>query len=184
MGYKSVPMKTIEMLCNSFRLEQSVVLERMKHLTDNFLEIIWANKDKGRIKDMGWEINNGKGNDLALAYIRDFDPYRAPLLIHNEMLTMLEAKWLIKLVEITMERVKGFPMIKVEHIKILNNLWSDAPVSEYECWKSTNLGKTTYSTRKNEAILLFGSTLWGLIIPGLSQKGLCVAESSDPGIME
>jgi len=184
MGHESVSMKEIQMLCNSFRLEQNIVLMRMEHLIDNYEEVVWANTDTVRVKDAGWKMNSDRTSDQAIAYIRDFDPNENRRIIHKEMLKLFEARWLKNLFETVMERVKASPLTKPEYVIILNNFWSDERIKPYDYQKNLHIGKTTYNERRKEAILLFGIVLWGRVIPGLSQKGLQVAESFNPDTME
>ena len=184
MGHESVSMKEIQMLCNSFRLEQNVILMRMEHLIANFDEVMWANTDTERVKDAGWKMNSDRRSDLAIAYIRDFDPNEDRRRIHKEMLKLFEAKWLKNLIETAMERVKASPLTKPEYLIILNNIWSDERITPFDYQKNLHIGKTTYGERRKEAILLFGAVLWGLVISGPSQKGLQVAESFNPDTTE
>ena len=160
MGRETVPMRKITELCSSLQLERDTISMRAECLISCYHDVMWAkNSSILTARSANWNAA------AALQFIAGFDPYRDIRSIHKAMLSQFQAKWLKELVGAALTHVESYPMILSDHREILNNTFSDMPMKDQDYQDKNNLGRTAFRNRKNEAVLLFGVALWGVVIP-------------------
>ena len=108
------------------------------------------------------------GTDLdgALLYLEEFAPDREREAFEQRVKTLFETRWMTELVEKAMEKVREFPAYGELYFEILSKSYlGRRKYTESELLSVLNMERSRFYDRKKEGILIFGISMWGVLIP-------------------
>ena len=166
MGNDSKAIQKIRCLCNLHHLKQDEVLAKAKLVLENYQQIAWAdNQRMGNSTASLYEIRD-KMPEEAILFLAGVAPTVSNLHFQEQILKLLEADWLTELICSAMKYVEAFPVYGSIYYNILSDCYlSDAQYPDRYCIKAMGLERSVYYQRKKEATLVFGVSLWGIMIP-------------------
>lgn len=166
MRTESKTMKFIKVQCHILGFNLKSLYEQAKTLLLFYHQVIWAIKN--RAMDLRKEITGTYGMELntALLYLSDLAPTATCSCFEIQVNHLFESKWLIELADIALSLVNEYPIFGDEYTRLLQLRFMDAtPRTDNQVAEILTLERSTYYERKKEAILLFGISLWGYVLP-------------------
>ena len=166
MGTELASMRKIKKVCTTLQLEQDFVFNRAEILIANFHVITWTDAEKAKHRSNApTETATRKNPELALLYLADFSPAEDRRDIFNKMYSLFEAQWLKEWVESALDYVRAFSEDGDLYCNILNGELTQTIIKARDLQKAFGAGKSSYYRKRQEAILLFGVAVWGVIVP-------------------
>jgi len=86
----------------------------------------------------------------------------------TKLISVAQNKIMIDIVERSVLHVKEYPHYGDLYYAILNkNFFAEYPYTESEILEFLNISRSTYYRRRKEAIITFGISMWGYILPSI-----------------
>lgn len=166
---KKKESKAWRQLCISCRLKhlnETDLCMRAKLLLMMYRNVCWA--ASGRAEGVKSSLQSCCGNslDAALSYLEAFAPDQEKEVFEERIYSLFETRWLVSLIEETMQRVKEYPDYGEYYFRILSGYYlSCNPYTDAELMERLGMERSTYYERKKEAVLVFALALWGVVLP-------------------
>ena len=165
MRSELVSIQKITELCKSLNLDQDIVYRKAEILIDNYHDIIWVDTEKAKSKYNVQETADQKDPNAALLYLADLNPSGDKKNIRNDMFMLFEAQWLRELIDSVKEYVMTFSEDGSLYCDILDKELAQVRITAHARQKAIGAGKSSFYRKRKGAILLFGVSLWGILIP-------------------
>ena len=170
-GKRGRALENIRKMCRVAQLDEKTLLDQTRQLLGVYRNVRWvATRQKKNIADSvpafcGDELNT------MLTWLETIVPgeKRPPL----EKLSSkgLEANQLVELIRQVMPLVRDYPEQGEVYALILSKCYLEEDTyQEKKLIQMLNMERSCYYDRKREAILLFGLTLWGIVLPELERR--------------
>ena len=167
MGRRSTEsFRSIRTLCLYYELDEDEIYERSKKLLSAFRRICWniIERADGVREDLLVRTSS-ENLDEALIYLVEFAPDVEREFFESHVAKLIKDRYLMKLAEMALCEVRRFPDLGETYYTILKKGYFDSEKhSENDMLDIVNLERSRYYDRKREAVLLFGTILWGAII--------------------
>ena len=164
MEIELVSIQKIVDLCGSLHLDQDTTYRRSKILINNYHDIVWVDAKKVEMQNAK-KTDSRKDPDLALLYLAEFDPSDNIKFIRHNMFLLFDAEWLKDIVDSAKEHVLSFSKDGGLYCEILDEYLTQKFITARERQKNKGTGKSSFYRKRNGAFLLFGVSLWGILIP-------------------
>lgn len=161
-------LNSIRRFCRIQNLDEKVLYARSKLILSAYRDICWSTA--GRADQVREDLTYYCSSylDDALIYLETFAPDEAREDFEERIKTLFETRWMLKLVEDTMVRVRNYPCNGNLYYEILSRCYlACLKYREPELLEILNMERSTFYDKKKEAILVFGLSLWGSSIPKL-----------------
>lgn len=159
-------LNRIRRLCRIRNLDETVLYTRSKLILSAYRDICWSTA--GRADQVREDLTYYCSSQLddALIYLETFAPDEARENFEEQVKTLFETRWMIRLVEDTMVQVRNYPCNGDLYCKILSRCYLGCmKYRETELLEIFNMERSTFYDKKKEAVLVFGLSLWGTHIP-------------------
>lgn len=159
-------MQFIEVQAQHFDLNTKQLYNQSKTLLALYRNVVWTVKNRATSFQKEVAGTYGMQLNTALLYLSEFAPDRTRKDFETTVNNLFQSHWLINLIDIGLKYVHDYPIYGETYADILRLRFldeikrNDNTVSEL-----LSLERSTYYDRKKEAILLFGISLWGFVIP-------------------
>lgn len=166
MRTTSKAMAFITIQCHAKRLDPVPLLARTKALLGLYRHAVWSTSN--RAENMRCEIIGTYGMQLntALLYLSDLAPQSTRSHFEASVSSLFESKWLIQLTDMALQYVRGYPESGQIYANLLRLKFMDeVSRTDQEVMEQLGLERSAYYEKKKEATLLFGVSLFGIIIP-------------------
>lgn len=181
MGRKDTrTLRNIRMICQMQNIDEEALYNRSKLILSIYRDICWS--VMGRADRIHDEIvcTFGSNLDRALIYLETFAPDEARERFEEKIRSLFESRWMVKLVDSAMLQIREYPCRGDLYFEILSKSYlSRFQYREAEMLECMDLERSTYYDRKKEAVLLFGLSLWGNVIPMMKQLQKTEQETED-----
>ena len=135
-------------------------LHNTKLLLKQYRQICWSFED--RLSDLGQETAGFGSLDFFVGLFEGNPNER----MTSKFSTAYDSRILIHYIEKSMLKLREYPKHGEIYYFILNKLYFlERGLTEQEMLENIHMERSVYYDRKKEAISLFGSILWGFIIP-------------------
>ncbi len=162
----SKAMAFINIQCHAKRLDPVPLLARTKALLGLYRHAVWSTSN--RAENMRCEIIGTYGMQLntALLYLSDLAPQSTRSHFEASVSSLFESKWLIELADMALQFVREYPESGPLYAELLRLKFMDAVSrTDQDVMELLGLERSAYYEKKKEATLLFGVSLFGVIIP-------------------
>ena len=167
MGRKNTGVwNSIRSMCRMYELDMDVLYQKSRMLLSIYREACWS--ASGRADMVAEDIRYCCGTDLdgALLYLEEFAPDREREAFEQRVKTLFETRWMTELVEKAMEKVREFPAYGELYFEILSKSYlGRRKYTESELLSVLNMERSRFYDRKKEGIMIFGISMWGVLIP-------------------
>ena len=158
-------------------LDMDVLYKKSRMLLSIYRQACWS--ASGRADVLAEDICYYFGSDLdgALLYLEEFAPDREREAFEQRVKTLFETRWMTELVETAMLKVREFPEYGELYFEILSKSYLVKwKYTESEMLSVLNMERSRFYDRKKEGIMIFGISMWGVLIPK-SRKQLRLSQS-------
>lgn len=157
--------KRIKTICKSKNIDESKLYQRAKLLLEIYRDVCWHTVDSAEEvkEDLFWEQEYAS-QDLtsAMLYLETFAPDEDKEKFTEKIHGLFEVKWMIEIVDAAIRKVRDFPLNGDLYADILSRCYlSRFYFSERELLEEFSLERTSFYSRKKEAVKVFGLSLWG-----------------------
>lgn len=161
-------LNSIRQICQLKNLDEQVLYIRSRQILSAYRDICWSTIDRAEQVKESLVCYCGTPLDGALIYLETFAPEEAKAQFEERVRTLFETRWMIGLMEDTMIRVKEYPYNGTLYYEILSKCYlTRFRYQESKLLELLNLERSTFYDKKKEAILIFGISLWGSVLPGV-----------------
>lgn len=164
-------LNNIRQICRLKNLDEQLLYTRSKQILSAYRDICWSTIGRAEQLKESLVYYCGTQLDSALIYLETFAPDEAKAQFEERVRTLFETRRMVRLMEDTMIRVKEYPYNGTLYYEILLKCYLiHFKYQETRLLEILNLERSTFYDRKKEAILIFGLSLWGSILPGLKNS--------------
>jgi hypothetical protein len=151
-------------------------------LLNIYTDVIWG--VDVRYMDLKQRCDELYGNHLSfstIATIAGFEFDKKADWLRNQLEDIEANSLMIEAIHETMTKLKTYPHQGEEYFQLLNKTYFvKYKYDEYDLYDALAISRTTYFRRKKKALCLFGSILWGYILPHIMEQFKQYYASLDP----
>lgn len=174
-------LHSIRMMCRMQQINEKDLCTRSKLILSIYRDVCWTTMSRAADVYNNLSCTYSSNMDRALIYLETFAPDETRERFQEEIQNLFETRWLIRLVDVAINRIREYPCRGELYYEILVKCYlSRFKYKEAEILELMRMERSTYYDRKKEAVLLFGLSLWGNAIPML--KNLLITTQKDEKI--
>lgn len=172
MGHKSSSTwDSIHVICRIRHVDEKALYVKAKKILKIYQSVGWM---IGRWNDeIGYSDLRSCDIDFqyALAYLESFPPDVEQNSFLDEIGSIFETDWMLKLIKSVMQKVKEYPRYGDCYYELIQKKYfSKHRYTETEILEVMGLERSCYYDKHREAIMVFGIALWEMIIPQMKQR--------------
>ena len=134
-------------------------------LLDIYRDVCWHTVEGAEEvkEDLFWEKDYASQDiDSAMLYLETFAPDEDKNKFTEKINGLFQVKWMIDIVDAAMRKVRDFPLYGELYADMLSLCYlSRFYYSERELMDEFSMERTTFYTRKKDAVKVFGLAIWG-----------------------
>ena len=160
---RSKTLASINALCIAQNLDPDLIYEKSRLLLESYKRICWVSFGTNTITD------NKDQAVKAMTFLNSFSPAEDHYVLEQKLTLYFNKTTLTDIINSAMINVKNFPEMGDLYFDILSKKYlSSFKYSESDMMDLFSLERSRYYDRKKEAMMIFGFSLWGNIIPQIS----------------
>jgi hypothetical protein len=159
-------MKNISKMYEGMNLDEEQVFHKSKLVLAIYRDVVWRTIQEANYVREACESYYSNELATALTYLNDFAPTEKKDKFSDKVSCIFETKWMIDLVDTAMIKIYNYHTNGKLYHEILSKCYITAyPMTETEILEYLSIERTSFYTKKKEAIKLFGIALWGYSLP-------------------
>ena len=163
---RSTALKSILSTCELRGLDPDILYRKSKMFLESYRELCWATLKNEDCFSMDSFAASEAQMRQALKYLTDISGNEDKIVFTQNMSRLFDSRWILELTDTSMIHVREFPFGGPLFFEILSKYYLvSVKYSEGEVLSNLNMERSRFYDRKKEAILIFGLTLWGTVIP-------------------
>ena len=161
-------LNRIRQICQLKNLDEQLLYTRSKQILSAYRDICWSTTGRAEQLKESLVYYCSTQLDRALIYLETFAPEEAKAHFEERVKTLFETRRMVGLMEDTMTQVKEYPYNGTLYYEILSKSYlTPFKYQETRLLEILHLERSTFYDKKKEALLIFGLSLWGSVLPGL-----------------